>query len=1121
MKNLYPFLIALCLSCIGFAQTSADGWINEIHYDNTSTDAGEGIEIVIADAATYPLENWTVVLYNGNNGETYGTVTYDAASTTSIDSGFTIAWQAKSGIQNDTEGMALVYNGTTLVQFLSYEGSFTATNGIALGQTSTDIGVSETGSTPIGESLQLSGTGTMYSDFTWHTPATATTGTLNTGQSLVPPCYPTTQASAYNTTSIGTTSATLNWTVGNGDNVLVLVKKETAVDTDPSNGVDYIENTVFGTGNVIGTGNYVVQSGPATSSTTSSVSITGLEEATTYHVAVYEYNATNFCYNLNEITGSFTTDCTTPTDVSAFNAIGNDATIDLNWTNTACFDELLIIAKEGSAVTFTPTGDGTTYSANPIFGAGAAIGTDEYAVYKGTGTSETITGLTNSTAYHFKVFARKGLSWSTGIIGNATPDLLASSNSIMITEIMINPASVGDTNGEYFEVYNTTDSPIDLIGWVILDTHTDSHTIATSVVVPAYGFAVLGRNSDTLANGGVTIDYQYDNISISNFADEIILTNASGTGIDSVAYGGAAWPDPMTSGPAMIFIGSDIEDNNDGSLWAFSTVAEGIAVDFGSPGINGTDQIVSYLVFKDGAWNTTPSTDTDTRIGLIKPNESTTFTTDVDLDDLYIEEGASLTVNSGTTLSLNTLTLESSSQLYSSLILDGTLTGSVIYKRHINTFNTTTGSVTGQNDLISAPVTNASQTFGVFRGTNANIPSGTIGGGATMYLFGPFDNDSASNPYTLYSAADDATALTAGIGYRTASTDTSTFTFVGDVETGTVAVGIDIGSAYNWNLIGNPYPSYINAGDFLTENASFLDENAVGIYGYDGSALDNWTIINFNNANTSENITPGQGFLVAAEGSATLNFTPEMRRASGGDDFILGRTLDTNAFLSLNLENATSNYHTDFYFNSNSTRALDPGYDAAIFNGNSPAFYIYSHLVENNQGKAMAIQSLGDSDLSDVTIPLGVHANEGEAITFSINASTLPSTVEVYLEDTVANTFTLLNSSEYIITPTTSLNGIGRFYLRVTESALSINDTTLDALSIYTQSDEKTIVIAGSLVASTTANVYDMQGRLVASELIMTTTMQHRIDTSNFSAGIYVVQLQNTTGNRTQKVIIR
>ena len=91
-----------------------------------------------------------------------------------------------NGIQNGaTDGFALSYQGTVITgQFLSYEGTFTATDGPANGMTSTNIGVSESSSTQTNESLQLSGTGSQYSDFTWQSPATNTKGSINNNQTF-------------------------------------------------------------------------------------------------------------------------------------------------------------------------------------------------------------------------------------------------------------------------------------------------------------------------------------------------------------------------------------------------------------------------------------------------------------------------------------------------------------------------------------------------------------------------------------------------------------------------------------------------------------------------------------------------------------------------------------------------------------------------------------------------------------------------------------------------------------------------------------------------------------------------------------------------------------------------
>jgi endonuclease I len=79
-----------------------------------------------------------------------------------------------------------------VVQFLSYEGSFKGADGPARNRTSVNIGVSETEATPVGHSLQLGGTGTQYSNFTWRAAAASTFGTCNVAQAFpVPDLAPT------------------------------------------------------------------------------------------------------------------------------------------------------------------------------------------------------------------------------------------------------------------------------------------------------------------------------------------------------------------------------------------------------------------------------------------------------------------------------------------------------------------------------------------------------------------------------------------------------------------------------------------------------------------------------------------------------------------------------------------------------------------------------------------------------------------------------------------------------------------------------------------------------------------------------------------------------------------
>ena len=187
MKIFWFLFIFILSTNIAFSQNA---WINEFHYDNTGTDAGEFLEIVIENSGSYTLSDFQVDLYNGavGQGTTYNSLTVDNFTVGNTVGNFTLYFLdlPANGIQNGApDGLSLSYQGSVILgQFLSYEGSFTATNGPANGLTSTDIVVLENGTDPLGYSLQLGGVGTQYSDFTWITPALETKGTLNNGQSF-------------------------------------------------------------------------------------------------------------------------------------------------------------------------------------------------------------------------------------------------------------------------------------------------------------------------------------------------------------------------------------------------------------------------------------------------------------------------------------------------------------------------------------------------------------------------------------------------------------------------------------------------------------------------------------------------------------------------------------------------------------------------------------------------------------------------------------------------------------------------------------------------------------------------------------------------------------------------
>ncbi len=154
-------------------------FISELHYESTGVDINEFVEIT-GQAGTF-LGDYVIVAYNGTGSSLatqlyeiwplYGTIPNQNGSCGSISIPF-----GESILQNGLDGLALCKNDDvhTLVELISYEGSFTATFGPAAGIMSTDIGVNESTSTPTNFSLQKTDTG-------WTGPLANTAGQLNAG----------------------------------------------------------------------------------------------------------------------------------------------------------------------------------------------------------------------------------------------------------------------------------------------------------------------------------------------------------------------------------------------------------------------------------------------------------------------------------------------------------------------------------------------------------------------------------------------------------------------------------------------------------------------------------------------------------------------------------------------------------------------------------------------------------------------------------------------------------------------------------------------------------------------------------------------------------------------------
>lgn len=207
------------------------------------------------------------------------------------------------------------------------------------------------------------------------------------------------------------------------------------------------------------------------------IALTGFTENINYSFLVLSFqDGTSLRRFSNGAAGGRDLNVIAQDDVKTLTGIPSNNQVTLNWTYNAassCFNDVLIIANQGTVV-FNPTGDGSSYTANSVYS------TPNQVVYKGTANSRTITGLTNGTEYCFKIFIRRGTTWSDGITICATPDIVycnsqgSTTDNIGITSVQFNTISQMSTGANAYTDYTAVSTTVLLDGNYALSVQTNT-----------------------------------------------------------------------------------------------------------------------------------------------------------------------------------------------------------------------------------------------------------------------------------------------------------------------------------------------------------------------------------------------------------------------------------------------------------------------------------------------------------------------------------------------------------------------------------------------------------------------------------------------------------------------
>ena len=513
---------------------------------------------------------------------------------------------------------------------------------------------------------------------------------------------------------------------------------------------------------------------------------------------------------------------------------------------------------------------------------------------------------------------------------------------------------------------------------------------------------------------------------------------------------------------------------------------------------------------------------------IINYSSDTTISSAKSFTDLTVDPGVTLTISksgslttSGNFTNNGSVTLNSDADEFSSIIVEGTSSGNITYNRYVNTVGS------GEWDLVASPV--GSLSISSFVSDNSSPLAQNSG----TYALGTYDNSDDSWTNYTTSTTGGAGNFPLGKGYQMASTSGATLAFTGTVATSAQTQSVinndGNGSGTRWNLVANPFPSYINLNDnndatnnFLTVNSSKIDSDYLAVYGYDADGT-GYSIYNHAGDSPGDYIAPGQAFFIAAASSSSdnISFTTAMRTTSGGDDFATQRLAQStwSRFYLRLYEDDNFISETKFYFDQGLSLGLDPGYDAGALNQSDN---MMSRLTEEDQGIGMAMNAMGLSALDEETvIPLVLNRDAGVEFSISFEDSTIPEDVGVYLEDTLLETLTDLRSEDFTLTPESDLIDMGRFYLRIGNTSLGGNDLDESYISIYKAASDDFVTIEGlSNVEKANVQLFNIIGQEVLNTTLNSNQSTQRVSTSGLTTGVYVIRLQADSSVIAKKIII-
>ncbi|WP_187477517.1 T9SS type A sorting domain-containing protein [Amniculibacterium sp. G2-70] len=876
-------------------------------------------------------------------------------------------------------------------------------------------------------------------------------------------CFPTTQSTTFSSTNISTSSAQINWVRGNGDNVLVVAREGSAVNAAPVSGTSYVGDPALGLGDQIGTGNFVVYNGPA-----NTVTLTDLLSNKNYHIAIYEYNNADNCYNTTSpLVGNFAT-LVAPADHIEFVNVPSSALLN---TNLASFT---VQAKNSQ------NSVDTNYSGSVTLSKVSGSGT-----LSGTLTQSFVNGIATFNDIKFDAQDTYTISAATSGFTTITSGNIMVSNAIVYKKI----TSLTDlTDGEYV-IADANDA--------VIATNGLNSGVFTTVASNANNGQIVNPSTNTIWN----IIQSNGVFTIQSVANLKYLGYNSSTNLNA--------PDSVT-------------DNN--QRWSITYNTDHFTV----ANVGTSTRILKYnsALATPGFKAYTSSTQSP-EVSLYKKVFTTTWqstnswsngtpsaTKDAVIDAAYSGAGFtanSVTVNAGKSLEIS-----------SDAVVTGAVTnnGSITVKDGANfkhssysgsgTFTLEKATTADANKYVfwSSPVA-AQNMYSIYTSPSPFVMAYNT---ATDYY------DTLANP----------TAAAFGTGYSVkVPVAQGLATFTGTPNNGTQSVTINNttnsnGNAYN--LIGNPYPTNLDLAAFYLENLSNVGET---FYFWNSSTGNNttqtgaatgnpgWAVYNANTttwsaaaSGSNEIIRPGQAFIVKGLTTSVV-FNNDMRTTTNTGVSFLNRAANTtnNGKYWLQMTNPANTYTTiAVTYGQGASNAFD-AYDSKMMS--IPNDAIYTTVSD----KKLAIQGRADFVNTDMVVLGNKFAAAGN---YTISLAKVSGLFEngqaIYLRDKQLNTYTDLTSQAYTFVSTTG-EFTNRFEIVYQpQGSLATAEVKKDELKVYRNAEVFVVENSTNIDAVV---VLDAAGRVVKSLKPQAKKAQFELNTK----GVYLVKVISGGKEQSKKII--